>query len=161
VKTRKPASRMTQRRRQQIRTASKRYYQRVTFERRALGLTTRGQPFKRGPYCNRGLLERRDMATHLRRLNRDKWQRRAARLKLRGLTTRGTKPQYRRWTEVAGKSKYRVRTPRDRARDVLRYRLRFAPHLLPGRLELSWRDVRAEMGDVTIPDVPSHSLIAK
>lgn len=74
-----------------------------------------------------------------RRINREKWQRRAKRFVLAGKTTRGTRRRVRLWTELQSHGPQRTLE-----RDVLRYREMNAPHLLPSALEMEYSRFRAE-----------------
>ncbi len=73
-----------------------------------------------------------------RMINREKWRRRAVRFVAVGRTTRGTERKQKRWTELESHGRRR-----DRERDVLRYRQKCAPHLLPSQLEKDYAEFRA------------------
>ena len=73
----------------------------------------------------------------------NKWRRRAARLTAQGLTTRGTpRRQEVRPTrsDISGHG-----IERKRQRERLRYRVRFAPHLLPTAVEAAWAEFRRQI----------------
>ncbi len=80
-----------------------------------------------------------------RRINKDKWRRRAARFVARGLTTRGTPRKQKRWSELESHG-----PQRNRERDVLRYRLAKAPHLLPSQLEKDYLKLRSEIPEFNV-----------
>lgn len=124
--------------------SARRYYQRISKERLAAGLTTRGTPWKRRPT---GL---RPSAAVQRRSSLDRYRRRASKHVSQGLTTRGTEPVYDRHPDLRG------RRLNHRTYSRLWHQER-AGRLKPARMtdkEWAWRQLRAAM-EIQVPEILS------